>query len=160
MTDKPNIVTTTISSDVHQLPGIDTITYTYDRKEHVICLLIGNKGFARYEGEAADNIFKKVAGFVKDSDAVIDEAESRCRKAWGHDFELLRTRSQKRELVDKRYIIFWWMKQNSRKSLAAIGAVLGTYDHATVLYACAQVAKLMDNDFEFKIKVEQFLNAI
>jgi hypothetical protein len=155
-----DLIITTVTPEVHQLPGFGTIEYTYNRHENVMCVSIAGKGYARFDGAVAENIFKNVAGFTPETDPFVNEANARAVAAWGHDIKQLSVRTRKREIVDERYIVMWWLKNNTKKSLTAIGAVIGGYDHATVLRAVGEVENLRSTNMDYQIKVDDFLTAL
>lgn len=64
----------------------------------------------------------------------------------GYSFELLATKSRKRELVLTRQSIFYVLITNSMCSLSAAG-VLFNRDHATVLHAKTTVTNILDTKY-------------
>lgn len=160
MNDKPSIITTTISPEVHQLPGVGVIAYTYDSKRKFICVNIDNITFKTFEGEHAENMFKKVAGFREESDPYVMEAAERALITYGLTFKEICNPTKKEDIVKPRQVMMWWLRNNTKKSFTAIGAAFGRFDHNTVDNACKTVENLISTDMDFKRKVEQFLNAI
>lgn len=69
-------------------------------------------------------------------------------------------RCRKREEVEARQIAMWWRKNNTKKSLAAIGLIYGGRDHSTVLYAARTIKNLIETNREFRSKVDDILESI
>lgn len=67
----------------------------------------------------------------------------------------LQTRTRKREVVQARQIAMYFSKNLTKNSLSAIGSLIGSKDHATVLHACKTVNNLLDTDRQFKMDVEE-----
>lgn len=158
--NKPNIITTTVSPEVHQLPGIGVIAYSYDIKRQLMSLTIDNRHIKDFNGEYAEKIFKNVAGFREESDPYVLEAADRAYTTYGLTFKEICNPTRKDEIVKPRQVMMWWLKNNTKKSLTAIGAAFGKFDHNTVDHACKTVDNLIETDMDFRRKVEQFLNAI
>lgn len=56
--------------------------------------------------------------------------------------------SRNRELVFKRQLLMWYLRNNTNLSLSRIGQICGNKDHATVLHGC----KTVENYLEYKDK--------
>jgi len=69
------------------------------------------------------------------------------------------TKTRKREIVIARQVSMYYMKENTRLSLAHIGAYF-LRDHATVLHACKTVNNLRDTDREFRSDMVRICNKI
>lgn len=67
----------------------------------------------------------------------------------------LQTKTRKREVVQARQIAMYFSKNLTKNSLSAIGSLIGSKDHATVLHACKTVNNLLDTDRQFKMDVEE-----
>jgi hypothetical protein len=151
---------TEISPDIHLCPGIGVLEYVYDQKGKELVINHDGNELKVFHGAAALSVFKKVSeSDVNYSQDELD-IDVRAKIAFGHDIETLRMRTRIRAIVEERQIAMWYLSNNTKHSLAAIGALLGGYDHATVFHAKKQVNDLMCTDMDFKRKVEFFLKAV
>lgn len=65
-----------------------------------------------------------------------------------------------RELVETRQMIMKLAKSLTHLSLTKIGASLGGYDHATVLYGSRNMSNLMEIDYKYKTAFNILYNKI
>jgi chromosomal replication initiator protein len=65
-------------------------------------------------------------------------------------FDLVKSPTRKREVVQARQISMYLSKSLTKSSLKSIGAFYGGRDHSTVIYACQTVEDLIDSDKKFK----------
>lgn len=155
-----NLYTTIITPDIHCTPGLGVISYTYDRNASTMCITIDSKGFRRIEGEEARMLFEAVSGYSLGNDPYLIELDKRCFDAWKVRLDDLKDKTRRREILEYRQIVMWWLLANTPKSSTEIGYLLGGFDHATVLHARRTVNDLILTNSDFKTKVEQFLKAI
>lgn len=66
----------------------------------------------------------------------------------------LHERTRKREIVEARQLVYWYMIKLTKLSLEDIGRIYG-YDHATVLHAKKTVNNLRNTNREYREKLEQ-----
>lgn len=69
-------------------------------------------------------------------------------------YDILLSKSRKREIVQARQITMFLAKKFTRNSYKAIGQHFSGKDHTTVIHSCQTVENLLETDFEYK---EQFL---
>jgi chromosomal replication initiator protein len=69
------------------------------------------------------------------------------------------TKTRKREIVIARQVSMYYIKENTRLSLANIGAYF-LRDHATVMHACKTVNNLRDTDRKFRSDMVNICNKI
>jgi len=69
-------------------------------------------------------------------------------------FELINSKTRKREIVQARQLAMYFAKKHTKSSLATIGLHCGNKDHATVLHACRTVVNLIETDKQFRGYVE------
>jgi chromosomal replication initiator protein len=69
-------------------------------------------------------------------------------------FELINSKTRKREIVQARQLAMYFAKKHTKSSLATIGLHCGNKDHATVLHACRTVVNLIETDKQFRSYVE------
>ena len=61
--------------------------------------------------------------------------------------EQIRSKTRKEDIRLPRQIIMWLYKKHTRMSLAAIGAMCGDKDHATVLHSCRAVNNAIETNY-------------
>ncbi len=83
--------------------------------------------------------------------------KSMCEKL-GVSFDEICGKGRSRTIVRARQIMMTALKAATSLSLAEIGRVVGDRDHATVLYAIAQVEKLKATDLIVAAEIEQMIN--
>lgn len=76
----------------------------------------------------------------------------------GVSFDEICGKGRSRTIVRARQIMMTALKAATSLSLAEIGRVVGDRDHATVLYAIAQVEKLKATDLIVAAEIEQMIN--
>lgn len=74
--------------------------------------------------------------------------------------EILKTKTRQREIVEARYIIFYFDKQTSpKKTFSAIAKPFGK-DHATALHGIKKITNLNDTDKKFAAKLALYQRRI
>jgi chromosomal replication initiation ATPase DnaA len=150
---KPNIFKIEIPNQVHQLPGISDLSYTYNKSEKRIVITINDTIVGLITGEIAEFTFRKVGGFLEEQDETIVELEFRLKKVFRKTIEELKVKNKNRNnFVIPRQVAMWWLKNNSKKSSTVIGEVFGR-DHATALHAIKTINNYIDTDKEFVEKI-------
>lgn len=76
-------------------------------------------------------------------------------KYFGIDESLLRLKSKQQEIVHARHTAMYLSKELTPSSLQTIGAHFGGRNHATVIHACKCIEEVINNDKNFKDKLEQ-----
>lgn len=140
-----------IEPEAHQMPGLGLIEYIYCRELNELTINMGGQQVACYYGDEAFQLYRDLV--------VAGEAESEEEKqvlrmindAFNLTITQLKQRTRKREIVQVRQLGMWWLKNNSKLSLAAIGGIFGGFDHATVLHACKTVDNLRETNVEFRV---------
>lgn len=155
-----DLYTIVITPDIHCMPALGVISYTYDRNASTMCITIDSKGFRRIEGEEASILFEAVSDYSLGNDPYLIELDKRCYEAWKVRLDDIKAKTRRREILEYRQIVMWWLLANTPKSSTEIGCLLGGFDHATVLHASRTVNNLFETNNDFKTKVEQFLKAI
>ena len=69
-------------------------------------------------------------------------------------------KTRKREIVEARQMAMKLTKDNSKLSLATIGSMIGSKDHATVLHACKTIANLLETDKDICSLYEKMLSDV
>lgn len=69
--------------------------------------------------------------------------------------EMIEVKTRKREVVQARQVCHFFYKSFTDKSLASIGALVGSKDHATVLHSVKTVNNLIDTDVRFRKQIEE-----
>lgn len=69
-------------------------------------------------------------------------------------------RWRNRGMVDARQRFCYFAKEYTRKSLKAIGSVIGDRDHTTIMHSVQAVRKLMDVDFDYRQETERIRKII
>lgn len=69
--------------------------------------------------------------------------------------DLVHSPSRKREIVQARQVIMYFIKKHTELSLSQIGAQVGNRNHATVLHACNTVKDLVEVDKRFRAEIEE-----
>ena len=69
--------------------------------------------------------------------------------------ELVHSASRKREIVQARQVIMYFVKKHTKLSLAQIGAQIGNRNHSTVLHSCNAVKNLAEVDKRFRADIEE-----
>jgi chromosomal replication initiator protein len=72
----------------------------------------------------------------------------------------LKEKGNKKQIVIPRQIAMYLCKMLTDKSFPEIGKEFGNKHHTTVIYACKQVEKKMQEDLKFNRLVESFLSSI
>lgn len=75
-------------------------------------------------------------------------------KYYNLDISLVKSKSQKRELVQARQVAMYFAKILTRESLSNIGYAIGGRDHATVLHGCKTINNLIDTESTIKRDIE------
>lgn len=94
---------------------------------------------------ANDNVIERI-------DTIVDLVSNH----FGFDRHDLLSHKRNQDLVDIRYLLFRFIRDEYFMSFADIGRILGSFDHATVLRACKQVDILRKNDRNFASKYHEF----
>lgn len=76
-------------------------------------------------------------------------------KYFNIDESLLRLKSKQQEIVHARHTAMYLSKELTSSSLQTIGAHFGGRNHATVIHACKCIEEIINNDHNFKDKLEQ-----
>ena len=114
---------------------------------------IDDRNFGGFPG------WKAVADLLlNENSRLLVELNKRTLFAFGCGYEALHAHTRKREIVEARQICMWWLCYNSKLSTKKIGAIMGGFDHATVLHARNTVNALLRFDAGVKKQVERFLN--
>lgn len=150
---------TQITPDVHLLPGIGDIEYIYNKEAKELSINIDGEEIKSFTGDDAQNIHKDVIGAIDALDETELKLERMIRETWGAEWNLdrIRQRSRDEEVREKRQICMWYLAHNSKKSLKAIGGLLGGYKHETVGHARDTINNLIEIDMDFKRNIEIFL---
>lgn len=69
--------------------------------------------------------------------------------------ELIQSKSRKREIVQARQVIMYFMKKHTELSLSQIGVHVGNRTHATVVHACNTVKNYVEVDKGFRSDIEE-----
>lgn len=69
--------------------------------------------------------------------------------------ELIQSKSRKREIVQARQVIMYFMKKHTELSLSQIGVQVGNRTHATVVHACNTVKNYVEVDKGFRSDIEE-----
>lgn len=154
-----SLILTEVEAYDHKLPGIGQLQYLYNHKLKQLQLYISGKLFETYTGDLALKINDEIIVMKDELSPYEQMIDRKAKIAFGHGIEILRMRTRKQEIKEERQMAMWWVKKTSTFSLAKIGALLGYYDHATVLNAIKVVNNLRDTDVEFRLKLERFINA-
>lgn len=156
-----NYYTTEITPEIHKLPAIGSIEYIYDRERKIVIINIDGEQVKCLKGDEAKKVQAHVTGIdesVTDDDVTV--LGLMAFKAFKLTIDDLRIRTRKREIVEARQVCMWWLKNNTKQSLAEIGSYFGDFDHATVIHACKTVNNLIDTDKLFKEKIEPFIQEL
>ncbi|OQB81418.1 MAG: Chromosomal replication initiator protein DnaA [Bacteroidetes bacterium ADurb.Bin123] len=89
---------------------------------------------------------------IKNPTDIIDRAVC---NVWNISQDRLREKTRKREVVEARQTAMYFYRKKSTYSLKEIGALLGNFDHATVIYGCRNVKNLVETDKVFFEKFER-----
>lgn len=151
--------TTKLSPEAHLLPGIGFVEYLYDAANKHLTINIGDNEVRVVEGAEARRIYFEIVGMNEDVDP--DEAlvAAACRMAWRLGIDTLKMKTRVPEIKELRQIVMWWMKTNTKKSLADIGLIFGQC-HSTVLSAIRRIANMYDTDAVIKARLNEFELAI
>lgn len=74
--------------------------------------------------------------------------------------ELIQSPSRKREIVQARQVIMYFIKKHTELSLSQIGTQVGNRNHATVLHACNTVKDYYDVDKSFRADIDEIENLL
>jgi chromosomal replication initiator protein len=74
---------------------------------------------------------------------------------YGISVEKINANKRDREVVQPRQICMFFAKKYTKLPLAAIGALCGGRDHATVLHACKTISNLYETDKKIKYDVDE-----
>jgi chromosomal replication initiation ATPase DnaA len=80
-----------------------------------------------------------------------------CPVIFGYSFLEIQKKTRKREILQCRQYLQWYVKSVSKLSLSQIGAITGGKDHATVLHSKRTVDNLICTDKIFKEDVMDYL---
>lgn len=69
--------------------------------------------------------------------------------------DLIQSKSRKREIVQARQVIMYFMKKHTELSLSQIGVQVGNRTHATVVHACNTVKNYVEVDKGFRSDIEE-----
>ena len=69
--------------------------------------------------------------------------------------DLIQSKSRKREIVQARQVIMYFMKKHTELSLSQIGVHVGNRTHATVVHACNTVKNYVEVDKGFRSDIEE-----
>jgi hypothetical protein len=153
--NKPNIFKIEIPANIHNIPGITNLSYTYNKLEKSIVIRVDSIIIHLIIGEMATFLFQKAAGFLEEQDEAVVELGFRLNKTFGTTIDALKVKGRDRDtLVIPRQVGMWWLKNNTKKSLRLIGEVFRR-DHATASHAIKTINNYIDTDKEF---VEKIIN--
>ena len=72
---------------------------------------------------------------------------------FGVEVDALQGRGRSRSIARPRQIAMYLIREETGSSLPQIGAVLGGRDHTTVLYGCAHIAELIEQDSQLRHEI-------
>ncbi len=104
--------------------------------------------------ELAEQVLTRSVKMVK-KQITIDTVRNAVCSIFEMKPEKLVMRSRKRDVVVARQIAMFLTKKHTSMALANIGALLGHYDHATVLHACKTIEGQLQVDKELQKQVEE-----
>ena len=75
-------------------------------------------------------------------------------KYYGLPYDYIDTKLRYRDIISKKYLIAYFMREKTNKSLAEIGRYLNI-NHATVLYAHRQITNYLSYDKDLQKEVKE-----
>ena len=72
----------------------------------------------------------------------------------------IKGKSRRKDIALARQIIMYFTRELTSLPLSTIGAKIGKRDHSTVVHACKNVEKKMDNDVVFKKRIDELINKV
>ncbi len=85
----------------------------------------------------------------------VDKIQDTVSEYYNVKKELIQSPSRKREIVQARQVIMYFIKKHTELSLSQIGSRVGNRNHATVLHACNTVKNYLDVDKGFRSDLEE-----
>ncbi len=85
----------------------------------------------------------------------VDKIQNTVSEYYNVKKELIQSPSRKREIVQARQVIMYFIKKHTELSLSQIGSRVGNRNHATVLHACNTVKNYLDVDKGFRSDLEE-----
>ena len=145
-----------IKAHQHLLPGVGDVEYVFDSQTLAINIA-GNEALV-ITGSKASGIFGHARVIAGDEAARL-QAKAMIEQATGYTFDVIRSGSRKRDLVDNRHIAQWWLRNNTSWSYACIGEFFNR-DHSSAQHANRRIKNQMKTSPDVRRKVVKFLNKI
>lgn len=158
-TKTSNFEITKIDPEMHLLPGVGSVDYIFiiDQQR----LIININGFEVYSATGDEALAMRNLSMLTNIDGIDEQLLRKiAQRGLGIDFYNLLQHTNKREVVENRQILMWWLKKHTKCSLAVIGEMLGGFNHATVLHSIKIVNNLIQTNVAFREKIKLFLTAI
>jgi len=114
-------------------------------------------GFQGWDSVIARRLYDPTLKFCPSAEAEILQVAGKMKEWFGVSMQDMQRHTKEREIVDARYMIFWYARKHMKLSFKTIGRIF-TFDHATVLYGVRQTEKLVQVDREFRLKFVNFQN--
>lgn len=134
---------------------IEYIAYTIDTNvrelEGVLISLIAQSSLNRkdIDLELAKNTIQSIVQDVE-GEVSIDYIQKLIADYFDVEFESLKAKVRKKEIVIARQVAMYFVKEYTNHSLKAIGSYFGGRDHSTVIHSIQAVNDMMDTDKSFK----------
>ena len=74
--------------------------------------------------------------------------------------EQIQSKTRRQEIVLARFLIMYFSRRLTKYSSTTIGIFCGGRDHATVLYACEKIEKLIQEQEQLKSDIDILLNQL
>lgn len=108
--------------------------------------------------ETADAITDSIIDHLTwriDGDGVITNIIKFVCELYGTNYELLKGKSRKREIVEARHVAMYLLTRYTPMSLKRIGMHFGNRDHSTVIHARRTVRDLSDTNKYYREKLQK-----
>lgn len=154
-----NIDVTEIPAEIHELPALGEIEYIFDRKQNKLTIAVEGVTVKKITGAEALDIISK----IRDDKSVLNPYEilidRKSLAVFGLGIEQLRISTRRLEIKEPRQVAMRWLEMNTKLSQAKIAALMGGFDHATVINARNRINALICYDMDLRKKVEEFNKA-
>lgn len=107
----------------------------------------------------AKNILKDIIS-EDDRPITIEQIQKTVAEFFGIKYQEMRSKKRTKEIAIPRQAAMYISKQLTDSSLSDIGKNFGGKDHATVIYACRQIAERREKDEDFNRKIESLIKRI
>ena len=143
-----NYIATVIESNVREIEGILSKLHAYSKLMHVDITLDFTKNVLR------DQVQENLANLTLDT----------ITKSVAKDLNIkpseIRSKSRSKNLVYARRISIYLCRELTQNTMPQLAQYFGMKDHTAISHTLKKINELMQNDEDFKVKIEELTNKI